>query len=221
MQICWEDAVAYAKWVGKRLPTKAECEFAARGGRYGSRYFRGDEFGPDRKCLVNAWTGGFPYRNTQEEGFVGTAPVKSHPPNGYGLYDMAGNVWNWCSDWYRPDTHAWMAKTRVVCANPTGPLKSFSPVNPYQTERVTKGGSFLCSESYCASYPPSARRGLPPDIGMSHVGFSLRERSLAASAHRNHLSKVSLERLKTPRRSTASLSLMFRHHSLYARHACY
>lgn len=170
VHVCWDDAVAYAKWAGKRLPTEAEWEFAARGGRDGSRYDWGDEFKPDGKFMANTWTGDFPYKNTKEDGFVGTAPVKSFPPNGYGLYDMAGNVWNWCADWYRPDTHVQMAE-QAVTQNPKGPEESFSPVNPYQPERVTKGGSFLCSESYCASYRPSARRGLPPDTGMSHIGF--------------------------------------------------
>lgn len=170
VQVCWDDAVAYARWAGKRLPTEAEWEFAARGGHQGDRYYWGDDFRSGGKFMANTWTGEFPYCNTRDDGFTGIAPVKSFPANGYGLYDMAGNVWNWCSDWYRPDTHVEMAK-EPVCANPTGPLKSFSPVNPHQTERVTKGGSFLCQESYCASYRPSARRGLPPDTGMSHVGF--------------------------------------------------
>lgn len=170
VHVCWDDAVAYAKWAGKRLPTEAEWEFAARGGSKGSRYYWGDEFKPDGKFMCNTWTGKFPYQNTREDGFDRTAPVRSFPANGYGLYDMAGNVWNWCSDWYRPDTHIELAKEKICC-DPSGPRKSLSPVNPHQTERVTKGGSFLCEESYCASYRPSARRGLPPDTGMSHVGF--------------------------------------------------
>jgi len=170
VQVCWDDATAYAKWAGKRLPTEAEWEFAAHGGNTGKRYFWGDEFKPSGKFMANTWTGKFPYQNTREDGFEGTAPVKSFPANGYGLYDMAGNVWNWCADWYRPDTHVELAK-EPMCSDPKGPLQSFSPVNPHQPERVTKGGSFLCHEDYCAGYRPSARRGLPPDTGMSHVGF--------------------------------------------------
>jgi formylglycine-generating enzyme required for sulfatase activity len=169
VQVCWDDAVAYAAWAGKRLPSEAEWEFAARGGST-TRYSWGDEFTPGGKFMANTWNGRFPYENTKADGFERTAPIRSFAPNGYGLYDMAGNVWNWCADWYRPDSHVEMAK-EPLCCDPKGPTHSVSPVNPYQPERVTKGGSFLCHESYCASYRPSARRGLPPDTGMSHVGF--------------------------------------------------
>jgi formylglycine-generating enzyme len=171
VHISWEDAVAYAKWAGKRLPTEAEWEFAARGGLEGKRFPWGDEFKLEGKFMTNTWTGDFPYKNTKEDGFVGTSPVKTFPANGYGLYDMGGNVWNWCSDWFRPDTHA-RAKLTNACHNPQGPTKSYNPGHPNQTEeRVTKGGSFLCHVDYCESYRPSARRGTPPDTGMSHIGF--------------------------------------------------
>jgi formylglycine-generating enzyme required for sulfatase activity len=170
VHVCWDDAVAYATWAGKRLPTEAEWEYASRGGSSGTAYAWGDEFQPGGRYMANTWTGRFPYENTRADGFERTAPVRSFPPNGYGLYDMGGNVWNWCADWYRPDTHVALAK-EPVCCDPQGPAQSFSPLHPHQTERVTKGGSFLCHESYCASYRPSARRGLPPDTGMSHTGF--------------------------------------------------
>ncbi|MBK1880919.1 formylglycine-generating enzyme family protein [Luteolibacter pohnpeiensis] len=170
VQVSWDDAAAYAKWAGKRLPTEAEWEFAARGGLEEARYAWGNEFRPEGKFMANVWTGKFPYLNTKEDGFIGTSPVKSFPPNGYGLYDMSGNVWNWVSDWYRPDTNARMAMM-PSCHNPEGPSQSLSLVNSYQEERVTKGGSFLCHVDYCESYRPSARRGTPPDTGTSHIGF--------------------------------------------------
>jgi formylglycine-generating enzyme required for sulfatase activity len=171
VQVSWDDANAYAKWAGKRLPTEAEWEFAARGGLEGKRYVWGDEFKRDGKFMTNTWTGNFPYKNTKEDGFVGTSPVMSYPANDYGLYDMSGNVWNWVSDWYRPDSHA-RSKLEPSCHNPQGPKSSYNPSQPYQTEeRVIKGGSFLCHPDYCESYRPSARRGTSPDTGSSHVGF--------------------------------------------------
>ncbi len=122
------------------------------------------------QSMANTWNGAFPYHNTEEDGHCQTSPVMSFPANGYGLYDLGGNVWNWCADWYRPDTYQARSQDEPCC-NPQGPERSVSPVNRFQTERVTKGDSFLCHPDYCASYRPSARRGLPPDTGMSHVGF--------------------------------------------------
>jgi formylglycine-generating enzyme required for sulfatase activity len=171
VQVSWDDAVAYAKWAGKHLPTEAQWEYAARGGaKTNTRYIWGNEFKVNGKFMANTFTGEFPYHNTAEDGFVGVAPVKSFPANGYGLYDMAGNVWNWCNDFYADNMHVEASKAGV-CANPTGPLKTFSANNPLAMEHVIKGGSYLCSPNYCESYRPTARRGTPPDTSSEHVGF--------------------------------------------------
>jgi formylglycine-generating enzyme required for sulfatase activity len=168
VQVSWDDAVSYAKWAGKRLPTEAEWEFAARGGLEGKKFTWGDDPPTDDSKLANIWHGDFPYRNTKNDGYERTAPVKSFPPNGYGLYDMAGNVWEWCSDWYRPDAYTQLTSPTI---NPQGPDVAWDPREQGSIKRVTRGGSFLCHITYCESYRPGARRGTDYDTGMSHIGF--------------------------------------------------
>jgi len=170
VQVSWDDANAYAKWAGKRLPTEAEWEYAARGGLDGKRFSWGDEFRPAGKYMANTFQGHFPDKNEPEDGYPKRSPVKSFPPNAYGLYDMAGNVWQWTGDWYRADYFADLAHAGLA-RSPKGPRESFDPSDPYAQKRVVKGGSFLCNVSYCESYRPSARRGTPPDTGSEHVGF--------------------------------------------------
>ena len=173
VHVSWDDASAYAAWTGKRLPTEAEWEYAARGGLESKRFAWGDDVMPEGHHMANTFQGRFPYQQSDEDGFFGTSPVKAFPPNGYGLYDVAGNVWQWTADWYRPDTFAERANDKKRCDNPVGPTSSLDPADPYAPRRVIKGGSFLCHVTYCESYRPSARRGTPPDTGSSHVGFRL------------------------------------------------
>jgi formylglycine-generating enzyme required for sulfatase activity len=169
VHVSWYDATAYAKWAGKRLPTEAEWEYAARGGLEGKKYVWGDEPFSEEHPQCNNFQGHFPDRNTMRDGYARTSPVRAFPPNGYGLYDMAGNVWQWCDDWFLPDAYA-RSGTREVLVNPRGPEASFDPrLRP--PEHVQRGGSFLCCVGYCFNYRPSARLGCTPDTGMSHVGF--------------------------------------------------
>jgi sulfatase modifying factor 1 len=173
VQVAFVDAEAFCRWAGKRLPTEAEWEFAARGGLDGQVNVWGNE--PIEPSRANTWQGSFPYLNTRADGFDRTSPVMSFAPNGYGLYDMAGNVWEWCGDLYRPDTYAlriFELGEDGVTIDPRGPEKSLDLRHPHEPEvHVIRGGSFLCNDSYCASYRPSARMGSSPDTSISHTGF--------------------------------------------------
>jgi len=170
VHIAYEDAIAYCKWAGKRLPTEAEWEFAARGGLVQNRYAWGDQFKCNGKNMANTFQGKFPEGGLAEDGFLKTAPVCTFPANGYGLHDMIGNVWEWCSDWYDSEYYKKIDASKTL-DNPKGPEKWNDPREPYAMKRVTKGGSFLCTDNYCSNYRPASRRGTAYDSGASHIGF--------------------------------------------------
>jgi formylglycine-generating enzyme len=170
VHISYDDALAYCKWTGKRLPTEAEWEFASRGGKEGQRYSWGNEFNPQGRYMANTFQGAFPVRNTGDDGFVSSAPIKSFPPNDYGLYDIIGNVWEWTGDYYNVNYYSLLAG-QGMANNPKGADKPYDPLEPFAVKHVTRGGSFLCGENYCVNYRPSARQGSSFDSGMSHIGF--------------------------------------------------
>ncbi|MFY9938691.1 MAG: formylglycine-generating enzyme family protein [Silvibacterium sp.] len=171
VHVAYEDVLAYAKWAGKRLPTEAEWEFAARGGLTGKPFVWGDEFRPNGKWMANTHQGHFPDKDTGVDGYVGIAPVAQFPANGYGLYDMAGNVWQWTSDWYRPDYYAQLAGQGGVARNPQGPDTSFDPSEPNQPKKVHRGGSYLCTDQYCSRYMVGTRGKGEVSTGTNHLGF--------------------------------------------------
>jgi formylglycine-generating enzyme len=160
--VAYSDALAYAEWAGKQLPTEVQWERAARGGLEGTVFCWGDEFAPRGKMMANTWQGEFPWQNLMLDGFMGTSPVKKFPANGFGLYDMAGNVWEWTSDVFSPD-HSDDVAERPCCA----PVHSADDIE----RRVTKGGSHLCAPNYCLRYRPAARQGQAVDTSTSHIGF--------------------------------------------------
>ena len=170
VHVCYEDALAYCKWLGRRLPTEAEWEYAARGNQKNTTYFWGDNESQLSK-RANSWEGEFPVNNTLEDGFERTAPVKTYPSNNFGLFDMAGNVWEMTSDWYNINYYQELVDSNNLTVNPKGSDKAYNPSNPYAKEKVIKGGSFLCSDSYCASYRVSSRMGTSMDSSAEHVGF--------------------------------------------------
>ncbi|MFN7926994.1 MAG: formylglycine-generating enzyme family protein [Blastocatellia bacterium] len=171
VHIAWLDAVEYAKWAGKRLPTEAEFEFAARGGLDRNKFAWGNDLKPNGKWAANIWQGHFPDADSGEDGYkTVTSPVMAFPPNGFGLYDVGGNVWQWCADWYRPDYFA-QSDPKTPVKNPQGPSDSYDPQEPGIQKRVQKSGSLMCSDQYCARYHVGSRGKGAIDSGASHIGF--------------------------------------------------
>ncbi len=171
VHIAYPDAEAYAKWAKKRLPTEAEWEFAARGGLTGKPFVWGDEFRPNGKWMANTHQGHFPEQDSGADGHVGVTATGQYPPNGYGLYDMAGNVWQWTSDWYRPDYYQQLVAAGGVARNPRGPKDSLDPSEPGQPKKVHRGGSFLCTDQYCSRYVVGTRGKGEISTGTNHLGF--------------------------------------------------
>jgi formylglycine-generating enzyme required for sulfatase activity len=171
VHVAYPDAEAYAKWAGKRLPTEAEFEFAARGGLPGKTFVWGDEFRPGGKWMANTYQGKFPIKDNTDDGFAGIAPVAQYPANGFGLYDMSGNVWQWCSDWYRHDYYAQLAKAGDLTINPKGPDTPLDPAEPGEKKRVHRGGSFLCNDQYCSRYIVGTRGKGEVNTATNHLGF--------------------------------------------------
>ncbi len=170
VHVAYEDAEAYAKWAGKRIPTEAEWEFAARGGLSGKLYSWGDDFRPKGKWMANTFEGHFPNSNSADDGYASTSPVAKFPANGYGLYDMAGNVWQWTSDWYRPDYYKQLA-AQGTAYNPQGPTSAYDPAEPGNAKKVQRGGSFLCTDQYCSRYMVGTRGKGDIDTGTNHLSF--------------------------------------------------
>jgi formylglycine-generating enzyme required for sulfatase activity len=166
VHVSYDDALAYCQWAGKQLPTEAQWEYAARGGLEKHNYPWGNDLKPGGKWQANIWQGKFPVENKAEDGYKFTAPVGKFPANGYGLHDMAGNVWEWCADWYTPDYY-----THSPRRNPVGPEKGFDPSEPNVPKRVQRGGSFMCSDNYCIGYSVAARMKGEPEAGSFHLGF--------------------------------------------------
>ena len=169
VHISWEDANEYCKWSGKRLPTEAEFEYASRGGKINNIYSWGNEKVDSGELKANIWEGEFPTKNNINDKFYYASPIKSFKPNNYGIYDIAGNVWEWCFDWYHANYYSMLPKTGSL--NPKGPNSSYDPAEPFSKKKVIRGGSFLCNDSYCSGYRNAARMKTTPDSSSLHTGF--------------------------------------------------